>query len=98
MSWTVVLENEKEELVASLNKELLHESLFDEDKKKTFRLLRYLDPYGDSIFNKLQMSDLACDINLLVSYGCDKMLCDDILKLLHQCKSSDHLYLKFYGD
>jgi len=98
MSWSIVLENEKGDLISLLKEEFSHESLFDEDKRKSFRLLKYLDPYGDLIFNSLQMDDLFYDIRFLMSLGYDKIVCDELLQISDQCKNNNHLYLKFCGN
>ena len=42
------------EPVKSLNDELYSSYLINEKKQKYFLLLKYLDPYGDTIFNSFE--------------------------------------------
>lgn len=68
----------------------------------TFHLLRYVDPYGDTIFNGLQMEQIFIELKQLkqrfvpgsqeIDYICK------IENMARRCKSAPHLYLKFIGD
>jgi hypothetical protein len=53
MHWTVVLEDEHRIGILSLNVDFTSPVVFDPSNNKQFKLLKYLDPYGDTIFNKL---------------------------------------------
>ena len=66
-----------------------------------YSLLRFIDPYGDTIFNGPQASQVAKEIVLLT-----KGLTDlDAIKALRQvrelarrCEDEPHLFLRFEGD
>jgi hypothetical protein len=61
---------------------------------------RYIDEYGDTTFNRLQMPAF---LNELAGLGVkaassDRKVLDGIERLAISCRDSVHLYLKFYGD
>ena len=94
MAWTVTLEDEDKQVMSSLDRE------FDttmRDSLSGFRLLCYLDPYGDTIFNRLQMDDLIHDLSQLKKMETNLQI-DDVLLLAERCKLETHTYLYFYGD
>lgn len=94
MAWTVILETGEKEVIASLKSE------FDtslRDHLDRFKLLCYLDPYGDTIFNRLQMDDLIDDL-LKLKKAENNPLIDEVLLLAERCKLNTHTYLFFYGD
>jgi len=65
------------------------------------RLLRYVDAYGDTYFNKLQMPDLLSDWNAAqkLAQSADDRGCWRGLKgLAEECQRHTHLYLRFVGD
>ena len=62
-----------------------------------YKLLKYIDPYGDTFFNNLQMADLIDDLNQLKQLD-NNSLIDEIIGLAHKCEDSIHTYLAFYGD
>jgi hypothetical protein len=65
------------------------------------RLLRYLMPYGDAIFNQAQASDLANDITRVCSTNEGTILGDHLLEirpLVDWLSSEIHVYLWFEGD
>lgn len=94
MSWTVILEDEHKNAIS-----LLHDELYISSscRLENFNLLKYLDPYGDAVFNHLQMDDLIQDLNILKSVD-DNPLINEIQMLADRCKSEPHTYLAFYGD
>jgi hypothetical protein len=63
-----------------------------------FRLLKYLDHYGDTVFNHLQMNDLIQDLEIFKGSYSDTHLIDELISLAKQCKTGVHSYLVFYGD
>lgn len=98
MAWTVILENEKREPVKSLNGEFYSSSLTTEKKQEDFTLLKYLNPYGDTVFNSLQSEDLIFDLNKLKEQDAQNLMIDDLIELAKHCKQTPHTYLIFYGD
>ena len=94
MGWSIVLESE-EKVEISLVKTELHIKKIE--KLKEFKLLRYLDPFGDITFNRLQMPDLIEDLQMLKEYE-NNSLIDEILNLAERCQNEQHSYITFYGD
>ena len=94
MAWTVVLESEDKIVVRTVSSEFV---LHPTKELSQFSLLKYLDPYGDAVFNRLQMNDLIRDIHELGKTQKDKLL-EEILALAENCKEEPHTYLWFYGD
>ena len=68
---------------------------------ESFPLLRYVDPYGNVVFNHLQMQQLLEEMNLLIARCSDqesKALLESVRDLAEKCRTSSHLYLRFRGD
>lgn len=66
-----------------------------------FECLRVIDPYGDTIFNHLQISVLLKDLELARMTPELEVLRGHIAgiqTLCRICLSEPHLYLKFVGD
>jgi len=64
-----------------------------------FRLLRYIDPYGDTVFNGLQAPDLLQDIAELKTAISDEgalAFLRDLETLVARCPEG--YLLRFYGD
>jgi hypothetical protein len=66
-----------------------------------WRLLRYVDEYGDTYFNKLQMADFLADwdaAEALIGSSEDASLWREVRRLASECQERTHLYLKLVGD
>ena len=75
--------------------------LSDEEvlSKESFRLLKYVDPYGDTTFNAFMFEDLIKDLIELKSLlPTDKEQIDIVISYAKECDDKTHTYLKFYGD
>ncbi|MEO6000541.1 MAG: hypothetical protein ABIN89_27100 [Chitinophagaceae bacterium] len=94
MGWTVILEDARKERIASLDREFY---IAFRDNLKDSKLLCYLDPYGDTFFNRLQIDDLIKDLRNLEKLETNTLI-DDICALAVRCKEEIHSYLVFYGD
>jgi hypothetical protein len=64
-------------------------------------LLQYVDPYGDTVFNRMQLEDLNRDLNVLLS----QLLSEEARRVIvgvqemsDRCRDEVHTYLKFIGD
>ncbi|HZP24528.1 MAG TPA: hypothetical protein VFB04_13860 [Terriglobales bacterium] len=98
MPWNVQLEDEHGEAITRV---LAVWGFFPEPDDKTFLLIQFLDPYGNTVFNRLQMPqfleewerlrDLAEKMSNLSAWT-------DVKRLAQQCASGVHLYLRFIGD
>lgn len=67
----------------------------------SFPYLRYIDLYGDTIFNQLQIEPFLVEWARLEAAATDqrdKELLAGIRELAQQCQREPHLYLKFLGD
>jgi hypothetical protein len=65
------------------------------------RLLKYLVPWGDVVFNQTQAGDLAADIRALKDANPGGALFDMLSKvqpLVARLSAETHLYLWFVGD
>lgn len=76
-------------------------SLLPDVEDRTSRLLRYIDPYGDTVLNQLQMSDLVDEVRALyakASSAEQRDFLEAVERLAHQCATTNRLHLKFIGD
>jgi hypothetical protein len=102
MSFTITLENELNEAIESIvenNTDLVN--YLPEKIESNGCCIKYIDRYGITVFNRLQMDDFIKEIGLLKVTSQDKEvqdLVDQIIKLAEECKRKIHLYIKFYGD
>ncbi len=63
--------------------------------------LRFIDPYGDTTFNQLQIPTLINELESIMKNTEDELLREHLLRVLELAKRSTraiHTYLKFYGD
>jgi regulator of sigma D len=98
MSWTVIIEDEKGNAKRTMPQQF---KLTDEViiNNETFKLLKYLDPYGDTTFNNLMFDDLRTDlIQLKKLLPLDLKLIDIVIEYIKECEDDVHTYLKFYGE
>ena len=94
MGWTVAVEDEHKDRIACLSAEFGTEVNLNQE---TFRLLCYLDPYGDTTFNWLQTKDLLRDLAQLLAMELNP-LGDELIALVKRSQEDVHLYVCFYGD
>ena len=67
----------------------------------TYHFLRYIDPWGETVFNHLQMDELIFELRRIrqkASTEEQRAFVDAIEGMAGRCKDSDGLYLKFSGD
>jgi hypothetical protein len=76
-------------------------SLLSRPNDLRFTCLRFVDPYGDTIFNRVQLEPLREDIRFLRE-TCQSTEHEVVLRgiesLIGQCQAEPHLYLKLIGD
>jgi hypothetical protein len=68
---------------------------------KKFCLLRYIDPYGNTVFNQLQLDDFIAEWRRLRDRPIGPeatVLLDAIENLARECQNGMHQYLTFVGD
>jgi hypothetical protein len=66
--------------------------------RNDFRILKYLDPYGDTIFNTLQAEDLLTDLIFLKDNGLNKVVIEELIAIVNKLTNLPHTYIVFYGD
>ncbi len=98
----VALETETGEILEQVSdsKDILEQVLPPHDDK-SFYCLRFVDPYGDTVFNQLQMELLLAELRRIretIQNQEQRAFLDQIEALANRCKVGKHLYLKFYGD
>lgn len=70
-------------------------------KEHSYHYLPYINPYGDTIFNTLQMEPFLAEWRRLNETSSDadlKALLKQVEALAVSCFDSDDLYLRFVGD
>ncbi|MBC7399687.1 MAG: hypothetical protein H7289_07055 [Mucilaginibacter sp.] len=96
MGWTIILEDERGAAITSIEVEL-SDLIFDHLDKGTYKLIKYLDPYGDTTFNLLQIDDLVSDLEKIQRIKHNNKI-PLITELALRCKAGQHTYLTFYGE
>jgi hypothetical protein len=67
----------------------------------TYSCLRFIDPYGDTIFNRAQATVMIEEWDRLKHSFSERnaeTLWADIRELIVRCSEETHVYLKFMGD
>ena len=95
MPWTVRLQDER-------GKPIIPEDVVIELQRfptmSYFGLLGYVDPYGDTYFNGVQMKDFLADWDKLHPSGEQREQCQLVRNIAIRCRDEVHLYLCFIGD
>lgn len=79
---------------------LLHRLLPSYDDVSS-QFLRFIDWYGDTVFNRLQMEGFIAEWKKLSSKAqtvAEKELLSRVESLARRCQNEPHLYVKIYGD
>jgi len=102
MGLAVVLEDERGERLDGVDDptNILHRLLPSPDDTD-YSCLRYIDRYGNTIFNRLQMLDLIEQCKRLAKKATDHEeieLLGRIVELALRGQNEPHLYLRFTGD
>jgi hypothetical protein len=102
VSFIIRLENERGVCVDEVSEEaLLLEHLLPMPEDKSFYCWRFIDLYGNTVFNRLQMPAFVKELDRLspnLATLQDKQLLARIREMAERCGNEAHLYLKFYGD
>jgi len=67
----------------------------------SFRLLTFVDPYQNTIFNQWQMPTLLRDLSRLKERATtdeERQLIDAVIALAQECSRQVHTYVRFRGD
>ena len=60
--------------------------------------LRFVDPYGNTVFNQLQIPDLIRELQQLSRGAGASETLDRMIELAQKSNGEVHTYLKFIGD
>ena len=102
MGITPVLQSESGERLESVEDptNVLHRVLPD-GNDPSFQCIKYIDWYGDTVFNYLQAPQFLAEWQSLESKKGDPeavRVIDGIRRLAERLSQERHVYLKFYGD
>lgn len=102
MGIEVVIEDEQGNRVKSLEdpRNILHRVL-PQPRDATYSCLNRVDWYGDTTFNRYQLSDVRSELQRIINAhpGAEEhAFLQKLSALVNECDKSPHLYLKFYGD
>lgn len=100
MGISIVLQNEAREILERFDdlENLLH-GLLPENQSAS--MLSCIDPYGDTIFNRLQMGQFLAewdDLEKETLTHDQHNLIQRVRHLAQRCSDEPHLYLAFIGD
>jgi hypothetical protein len=79
---------------------LLHDVL-PSSEDVSFVCVRFIDWYGDTVFNRLQMDSFLDDwkrVKLRATTAEQTRIWTEIRNLALRCRNEPHLYLRFIGD
>ncbi len=101
MGIDIILENEQAQVIGQVDdpRNLLGGLLPGRDD--SYHCLRFIDPYGNTIFNRLQMERFLEEWQQIKQNARsqeERQLLDDVEKLARRCASEPHFYLRFRGD
>jgi len=63
--------------------------------------LRFIDPYGDTVFNELQIPILIDELSIAINKLTDHEIvgfANEVINLVKKAQNKVHTYIKFYGD
>ena len=98
---TINLEDESGGVIESIQDNGLLGKYIPEANDKNYCCAKYINRWGNTIFNELQMDDLIKELVIITSESDDKevkMLIDQIDNLVQIAKKSVHKYIKLIGD
>lgn len=104
MPWTVQVEDEDGVLQSDTRSTVEFSLIFSMPQFELLplaaasSLLKYLDPWGDTIFNRLQMNDLRAEWCSLTPTEQEAPSWNAVTEMIDRCSAGVHLYLHFIGD
>jgi len=75
--------------------------LLPDPKDTSYRCLGFIDPYGDTLFNTLQLPVVMAELNQLRPKARseeEREMIDSVIRLASKAAEEVHVYLKFFGD
>ncbi len=102
MGLDIVLEDENGGQLASTADPQNHlHRLLPDIADTSFALIRYIDWYGDTVFNRLQMEDFLEEWARLYEKAeadAERKVLREVESLASKCADDLHTYLRFIGD
>ena len=101
MGISILLEDEHGNVLETVDWPPWLDRLLPAYEDESFQCLRFIDRYGDSVFNRVQMTTLINDLERLQQQANDdteRGHLAEIGRLAERCLSGVHLYVRFYGD
>ena len=95
MAWNVRVQDENGVAVSGGDAVIEFELI---DNGRGFKLLHYVDRYGDTYFNGIQMPDFLADWDTLRPASAEQQQWAAVRNMAIRCQSEPHLYLRFIGD
>lgn len=74
---------------------------FPDFEHETFLTIRYIDPYGNTIFNHLQMAPVIAELHVLREHAkneTQRRMMDGVIGLAEECAKLPQSQLVFIGD
>ena len=102
MGMAIQLEDQQGKVLEEIpDLESLLARLFPSWDDDTFHCLRYIDPWGETTFNHLQMDEVIIELRRIrekTPVEAERAFIDAIEGMATRCKEGEHRYLKFLGD
>ena len=101
MGISIRLEDEHGNVEETLDWPTGLDRLLPEYEDESFPCLRFVDPYGDTLFNRMHMPTLLRELDRLhqrANTDTEHSHLSEIGRLAERCLSEVHLYLRFCGD
>ncbi len=88
------------ELVASVAADPEFDPVLRGVDRKRYPILGHLDPYGDTVLNRLQVESLLAEISEVRSDPdiMPEEFADKLMALCHECLRRPHRFLRFVGE
>jgi hypothetical protein len=98
----VKLENERHATLKQTGNLYVLERIFGEALKTGgFRWLEQIDPYGDTVLNRVQIASFLEEWQQLARYvqsDAETFALEEVRSLAEECAAQPHRYLRFFGD
>jgi hypothetical protein len=101
MSIYITIESEFGEKIDGIVDELNLLHMKTEVEDSPYEIIKYIDPYGNTVFNRYQIEPLLSDIEKLSEENKSTEALEFLTNLKDfamRCLNEVHTYLKFYGD
>lgn len=80
---------------------VLDELLASIERDADFPCLRFVDPYGDTVFNRVQLEQVLTELQLLgrrATCSTERSALGEIAELARHAVDQPHLYMRLHGD